>query len=289
MPSRVTWVTRKESVPLLENNPLIAEIIPLEDAAIRLRAEQFNLVASLDMDKMGAALGCIANGYESRGFLMHPSGALYASNAAAIEWWQMGLFDDVKKANKRTYGEIMANILGIKPGAPSLHLTAEECDWASKKMQNFRRPIVGLNTGASSRWQFKRWRSAGYSELAKALRYLDYSVVLLGGKDDQEFNNTINAYDTGVHDVRRYAALIGQCDVIVTSDTLGLHIATALGRKTVALFGPTSAAEVDVVGEKVLPKMDCLCCYKERCNLKPNCMDNITVNMVLDAVRRLNE
>jgi hypothetical protein len=36
----------------------------------------------------------------------------------------------------------------------------------------------------------------------------------------------------------------------------------------------------------VVPQMDCLGCYKSRCNFVPNCMDMISVNMVSEAVER---
>ena len=54
------------------------------------------------------------------------------------------------------------------------------------------------------------------------------------------------------------------------------------------LFGPTSAAEIETYGlaDKVVPRMDCLVCYKPTCNFVPNCMDLITTDMVEAAVAR---
>jgi heptosyltransferase-2 len=56
----------------------------------------------------------------------------------------------------------------------------------------------------------------------------------------------------------------------------------------VVLFGPTSAAEIDMygLGEKVIPDMNCLACYKPTCDFVPNCMDLITTDMVEAAVER---
>jgi hypothetical protein len=56
----------------------------------------------------------------------------------------------------------------------------------------------------------------------------------------------------------------------------------------VVLFGPTSAAEIEMyrLGEKVAPHMGCLACYKTACDFVPNCMDLITVEMVEQAVAR---
>jgi heptosyltransferase-2 len=76
--------------------------------------------------------------------------------------------------------------------------------------------------------------------------------------------------------------------VVVAGDTLAMHLSLALGRRTVVLFGPTSAAEIEMyrLGEKIAPHMDCLGCYKSCCDFVPNCMDLITTDMVEAAVER---
>jgi heptosyltransferase-2 len=67
-----------------------------------------------------------------------------------------------------------------------------------------------------------------------------------------------------------------------------MHLSLALGRRTVVLFGPTSSAEIEMygLGEKVVPHMDCLACYKPTCDFVPNCMDLISTDMVEAAVER---
>ena len=74
----------------------------------------------------------------------------------------------------------------------------------------------------------------------------------------------------------------------VTGDTLAMHLALALEKRTVVLFGPTSAAEIELygLGEKVVPDMTCLSCYKNSCDFVPNCMDLITTDMVESALLR---
>jgi heptosyltransferase-2 len=88
--------------------------------------------------------------------------------------------------------------------------------------------------------------------------------------------------------VRLFAAIVAACGVVVAGDTLAMHLSLALGRRTIVLFGPTSAAEIEMygLGEKVVPGMDCLACYKNACDFVPNCMDLITTDMVEAAVHR---
>ena len=66
---------------------------------------------------------------------------------------------------------------------------------------------------------------------------------------------------------------------------------TASARRVpaVVLFGPTSAAEIELYGRgsKIVPPgLDCLCCYLPRCDRVPHCQALIEPGVVLDAVRR---
>src|SRR5262249_30248123 len=158
------------------------------------------------------------------------------------------------------------------------------------------KPIVGLNTGAGERWPLKQWREDGYVELMTRLgRQTDVQLVLLGGPTEKERNERLTraaavpVFDSGCDNpVRPFAALVDQCHLVVAGDTLAMHIALARGKRTVVLFGPTSSAEIEMygLGEKVVPNMTCLSCYKTSCDFVPNCMDLISTDMVEGAVAR---
>ena len=88
--------------------------------------------------------------------------------------------------------------------------------------------------------------------------------------------------------LEEFAALVGLVDILITTDSLALHVGCALGKNVVVLLGPTSSSEIELYGKgkKIYAKgMDCLCCYKQNCSLKPNCMDRILPKQVLEAVR----
>jgi heptosyltransferase-2 len=89
--------------------------------------------------------------------------------------------------------------------------------------------------------------------------------------------------------LRDFCARVDLCQAVVTGDTMALHVGVALGKKVVALFGPTSAAEIELYGDgaKVFTdQLDCLCCYSA-CNKVPNCQDLISVEMVVQALEPL--
>lgn len=299
----ITWITRRESRPLLERNPYITEILNYgEDALLQLRVRTFDRVINLDAGKTSAALATAANATKKDGFVLDRLGYVQATNAAAQAWLEMGIFDDIKRLGSRTYQDMMADIIGLSGCTHRyvLQLTDEERERGRIHLQklgvDLLRPVVGLNTGAGHRWELKQWREEGYLELVERIaKKRDAQFVLLGGPEERERHvrltsqSKVPLIDAGCDNaVRHFASLVGACDLIITGDTLAMHLALAQNRKTIVLFGPTSAAEIELygLGEKVVPHMDCLSCYKPKCNFVPNCMDLITPDMVEAAVDR---
>ena len=92
--------------------------------------------------------------------------------------------------------------------------------------------------------------------------------------------------------IEAYIDWINSCRLIVTNDSLGLHIALALGKKVVALFGPTKANEVDEHDGmiKLTPDVnwDCMPCLAASChNPEGLCIEHISQDRVVDAVNKL--
>jgi lipopolysaccharide heptosyltransferase III len=299
----VTWITRRESRPLLERNPYITQVIDYgEDALLQLGVRTFDRVINLDAGKTSAALASMANAKQKDGFILDPQGYVQPTNAAARRWFEMGIFDDLKRQGTRTYQDLMLEIVGLS-GAPHryvLELTDQERARGRLHLErlgaDLARPVIGLNTGAGRRWQFKQWREEGYLELVERLaRKYAVQFVLLGGPEERKRHQRLRVrsrvplIDSGCDNpVRHFAAIVAACNLVVCGDTLAMHLSLALGRRTIVLFGPTSSAEIEIygLGEKVVPYMDCLACYKPTCDFNPNCMNLITTDMVEAAVER---
>jgi heptosyltransferase-2 len=301
----ITWLTRIESVPLLQNNPYVGEVVAYgPDSSVMLAAREFDHVINMDAGKVSAGLAAVARAPRKDGFVLHSRGYVQPTNDGAARWLEMGTNDVLKKQGLRTYQDWMKDILGVggRPGDRyAFVLKPEELDAGrahlTKLGLDFSRPVIGLNTGAGGRWELKQWRENGYSELIERLGLRDRAqFLLLGGPAEEPRNARLKAgapagyvFDPGCHNpVRHFAALMAACDVVVTGDTLAMHIAIALERRSVVLFGPTSAPEIELynLGEKVIPDMTCLGCYKNTCDFVPNCMDLISVDMVAAAVTR---
>ena len=84
---------------------------------------------------------------------------------------------------------------------------------------------------------------------------------------------------------------LNACRLIVTNDSLGMHLAIALKKKVVALFGPTSCREVYLYGRGVilLPRdtYGCIPCLESRCVQKTHCMEFIRTEEVKNAIMKL--
>jgi heptosyltransferase-2 len=119
--------------------------------------------------------------------------------------------------------------------------------------------------------------------------------VLLGGPAEHSRNIRIQKllgyaviYPGYNENIRIFAALLNFCDVVVSGDTLAMHLGIALGKRVVALFGPTASDEVYLYGHgvKLSSKIECAPCYKNTCSKKPSCLDALKPNTVIAACRK---
>ena len=87
----------------------------------------------------------------------------------------------------------------------------------------------------------------------------------------------------------QFAAILSRVSLLITGDTLALHLATSHKVKIIALFGPTSATEIDLfdLGVKLVSSIDCQCCYLNDCYKSPYCMELISPELVFENVEKL--
>jgi heptosyltransferase-2 len=302
--AHITWITHKTAIELFKNNEYVDVVLEYSPSSlIQIQLEKYDIVISLDTAPVSARIAMLAKSDKKLGFGYHERGFVYPLNKEAEKWFKMGLFDDIKKANTQTYQSIILEICGLKPEKYDIifRLSKEEIEYINQRFvtikDNNDALIIGLNTGAGTRWQLKAWTLQGYCRLIKLIqeRINKCKILLLGGPEEIDRNRYIlqrcnDVIDTGCDNtLREFGAIVNLCDIVVTGDTLALHIAVALKKKVVALFGPTSYTEIDIYGKgrKVYADIDCLCCYKKTCDIHPNCMELITPEMVMTAIEEL--
>ncbi len=302
--SHVTWLTKQNSKDIFINNNLVDTVLTFEsfDLTSKLTTEVFDLLIHPDASPISSSLASIVNAKVKKGFVLNQLGQVVPVNQEAIEWLEMGAFDEFKKKNKKTYQQIIHEIAGLNynKGEIIIKLTDDELAFKNHfyETHNLKKykTIVGLNTGASKRWQLKQWRFEGFKELISRLqKNKDVGILLFGGEDEVDRNNELlnlfpSLINTGSkNSLRQFFSLMDLPDIILTGDTLALHTATALKKKVVCYFGPTSSAEIEDYGriKKIYPEMDCLVCYKPECDFNPNCMDLILSDMIYDEIVRM--
>ncbi|WP_312268384.1 ADP-heptose--LPS heptosyltransferase RfaF [Pseudescherichia sp.] len=112
------------------------------------------------------------------------------------------------------------------------------------------RPVIGFCPGAEF-GPAKRWPHYHYAELAKQLIDEGYQVVLFGSAKDHEAGNEILTMLSleqqawcrnlaGETQLEQAVILLAACRAVVTNDSGLMHVAAALNRPLVALYGPSS-------------------------------------------------
>ncbi|MFH1338766.1 MAG: glycosyltransferase family 9 protein [Candidatus Omnitrophota bacterium] len=304
--SFITWITEREAVDLLKDNNYIDRLLVygLPDVE-RLKVERFDVLICLDKEIEAIVLANQVKAKKKFGFGFDPrTGNAVPFNRESGYAWELGLSDELKfKKNEKSYPQIIFEMAKLRYDNDEYILNISETDriYAQDLLNRTgvpgTSPIVGLNTGAGSRFANKAWTERGFAELIRLIRAdTDASVFLLGGPKESQLNARIAsrtgdlAYSAGCyHSLGQFAAIVEACSLIVSGDTVALHIAIALKKFTVAIFGPTCDTEVDLYGRgvKVTSPIECRPCYRKQCDKKNNCMDLIKPEEVFAAVQKL--
>jgi heptosyltransferase-2 len=298
---KITWITAKFSFPLLQNNPYIDEII--EEKNNSSLNKKFDLVVNLEEDEENAKLTSKLKQKKVYGFYWKQNKIIPSETAK--EWFDMSILgkkpenDILKKKNKKTHRQIISEICGIRnyeKYEPFIKLTLNQEKVAQEFMNKHSLSrsdlIIGINSGSAGRWPKHLPIKKTIDLIEKLNKKFKAKIILFGGPEEvcrnQEILKKIKTpiisagCDNSLSD---FIALVSVCNLIITTDTLALHISLALKRKTICLIGPTSSNELGMydLGEKVIAKSPCLCCYKNDCKS----MEKIDLNQVIQKTEQL--
>ncbi|GAB4265008.1 MAG: glycosyltransferase family 9 protein [Deferrisoma sp.] len=135
--------------------------------------------------------------------------------------------------------------------------------------------LVALAPGA--RWPTKAWPEEHWRALAGRLQAGGAFPVVVGGPEDRELAERILAGGRGANlagrtSILETAAALARCEVLVTNDSAPMHMATAVGTRVVALFGPTvrgfgfyPLGPADTLVEREIPCRPCSLHGRTRC------------------------
>jgi lipopolysaccharide heptosyltransferase I len=153
---------------------------------------------------------------------------------------------------------------------------------------------------AHARWPTKQWPPERFAAVMERLRKArGVRSVLVGSPDAAENARTIAQAMaeppidlTGSTTLKELAAVLGEARVLLTNDSGPMHVAAAVGRPVVAIFGPTNPKRTGPYGpgHRVLAgRAACSPCYRRRClydrsNAAMLCLTNITPEAVFDLL-----
>lgn len=302
--SMITWVTDAPAHHLLKGHPAIDRVLTTSEAdLLQLGALEFEV--AFVVDKSLKANGVLRRTQVDQifGFVVNPlNGAILPATPAAEELWGLGL-NNQKKFFENTKPETQLMIEALELGEFRrdeywLPLTdSENHEALSRRLRwlslNNKKLIIGLNTGCSAVIPYKKLTVEYHRQLIqRILSDLPFAdIVLLGGPEDSERNIRIaeglpvisSATESGLRDGLISTAA---CDVVVTGDSLGMHMAISQGKQVVAWFGPTCAHEIDLYdrGFKILAKSPCSPCWKRTCEKNIMCYDQVSLEELIHAL-----
>jgi lipopolysaccharide heptosyltransferase II len=312
--AEIFWWIDSSLAPLIEGDPDLAGIVRFERKrwskprywpemlrSIRsLRRQNFDLVIDLQCLARSGAFAWLARGQRligldevregARGFydLAVPRASFYTH---AVDWYLAVLPPLGVPVHK--------NFVWL-PERPAIAAEVKR-KWpaANSKLEAQSSKLILLQPGA--RWENKRWPVRHFAELVRTLaaKYPAARLALLGGKDDAPLGEEIAQAAPG-----RCLNLCGQTslpemiewirlgDLLITNDTGPMHVAAALGKPLVALFGPTEPRRTGPYGQlQNVVRLDLPCspCLSSRCAIAntDECLRALPPALVWERVQQL--
>ncbi len=298
--ARIDWIVERKWGRLLEGNPDLNEIIPLDRTSAggvvrtiqKLRAEKYT--SAVDFQALyKSALLAFASGAPRRiGF---ESG--YAREGLAALFYTDRL--NPRGAHKVEHNLTLAERAGARKSVPRfpLAIRPEDDDRVERELaaQGVGEFFV-LNPGGG--WRSKCWPAERYGELHGKLarHYGMRGVVSFGPGEEDLARQVVDAAGDFPPlaiplELGPLLALLRRAKFVVSADTGPLHLASALGTRAIGLFGPTDPSRNGPFSPHDITVRNprfCETTYRRGTTYSPG-MLSITVDQVFRAVERRME
>ena len=305
--AHISWVVEPKSRDILVGHPDLNELITFERTsstrrtiaaflrlAGKLRKSRYDFVLELQGNLRGGLLAWLTGS---------PSRLGFEAGSSRVERLST-FFTNVKVKEGSNTSHILERNLNFarKLGAGaekvsfSIAVGRDETEYIDSFLKRegiAGRRIVVLHPGAT--WDTKRWPWERYARLAEEIQggFPEAAVVLTAGPGERHLTEEIrrmshsNLILSPPTTLGQLIALLMRCRVLVSSDTGPLHIAAALGKRVIGLYGPVDSLRNGPYGEGnfVIKKdLSCLPCWRKRCPSLA-CMKGIKVSEVMEKVK----
>ncbi len=188
----------------------------------------------------------------------------------------------------------------------SFSIKAERADSYEGMLNHCRRRgswtgrYIALHASASC--PSKRWHRRRFAELGRKIRaeYPDRTLAVIGGSEESELGRFLEGEIGGILNLtgklglKELAAFLAHCDVLISNDSGPVHIASAVGTRTLTIFG-RSLPGLGVTrwralgqGHEVIQKdVGCMVCLAHRCTIRFECLRAVTVDEVFSRLKSM--
>jgi lipopolysaccharide heptosyltransferase II len=289
--ARITWLVEPLSFPIVKDHPGVDKVILFDKNNIResfpyvlreLRENRFDITLDLQRILKSAAFSMASNATRRIGF-------------------------DKKRCKEMTWLFPFERIAEADPGR---HMAVQYLDFARHLGVDdleirWDIPVSGtvpfslpekyavLNIGATKKANL--WPEDNFSKLAQMIESrFGIRSVITGGREDVGSSVAIaeKAGDSvinlaGKTTISELKEVIAGSQMVVSCDTGPMHLAVALNKPVVALFGPSDPRRTGpLYGEVIQKPLDCVPCNRRSCD-DPKCMRGITPQDVLERMEAL--
>lgn len=225
---------------------------------------------------------------------------------------RFGLLNDLRKLDKQRYPLMIERFMALAydPGAelpkpypkPALKIVEQTRDAALARFGlTLDRPVLALCPGAEF-GESKRWPATHFARVAEQRIREGWQVWLFGSKNDHGVGEEIllqlipglreEATNlAGETSLAEAIDLLSCAAAVVSNDSGLMHVAAALGRPLVSVYGSTSPAFTPPLAEQVEVVrlgLDCSPCFERTCRFgHNNCMRELQPGLVIEALERL--
>ncbi len=291
------------TAPLLARMPEVAEVIeaPFEHGRLHLR-QRWQMGRRLRARRYDEAI-VLPNTFKAA---LVPFFADIPLRVGFVGESRYGLLNVIHKLDERRV-PLMAERyaqLAERPGEGAVrplakpHLIVEQANQVitmSRLGLDRRRPAVALCPGAEY-GPAKRWPVRHFAELARTLAARGKAVWLIGSRNDKADGDAIAALSDGAAanlcgrtDLASALDLMAMSELVVSNDSGLMHLAAALGKPLIALYGSSSPEHTPPLAQNArivrLEGLSCSPCYRRECPLGHfRCMNELTPAQVLGEI-----
>jgi len=266
--AHITWLVTSNAELLLQNNPLIDRLLVWDEfVPFQLMREKFDILINLEKIAGVCALADMVEAWTKYGFRFETVSGLYHGYEKGLDFMSY-IANKKSDCAKGYWQQVLIEMMGGTWKAQPYII-----GYQSKGNELF---DFGFNYEVGSKWPVKGMDMALWKQLEAKLVARGFTV----------------SWQEGKNDITEYMMWLDSCRAIISNDSLGMHLAMALNKKCVGLFGTTDPSEIffypgstHVVSDTDCPRMPC---FGSSCATGLNCMRHVDVDGIIRALESLD-